>query len=791
MTKEVIKRDGTIEPFDATEITDKLVKLCKQFNYDVDITIVVNKVVNWLPEQVNTIEIDRLTSDACNAIFLVTGNKVYSMLAGAVTLNNINKSTYPFCEMVERYLHKFNSKFFKFVIIHRDRLFRMISYDTEANYDSVSMFTRHYLLKEFEDSTGIRLDKKGAIIIERLDSMYLRAAIVISGYDINKVEICFKLLKQKCISLPTPTLFNSGRVNAQLTSCFIITTGDSLIEWQNTINDLTSIYQFAGGVALDITCIRQAGSPINSTDETIDGLVTTFLRLVNACSAISQGGKRVGTCTVYIDPIHPETLNAIGQRLPNTGIFNHRDIHYGLVLTDTFMKRVERNEQWHFLDIYKVFHKLGIDMTQLHGHDYEHMYKLLENTFYSKTQPLGEKGKSNELVESVSAKELFGLICLNIKQCGEPYVIFKDTINKYNMNPQAGTITCSNLCTEIMQAAKPNMPAVCNLASVNLLTCIQDGKFNLSILSKIVKECVFALDNVLDDTMNVGSSENYIDAYRSMGIGMAGLASVLQNLNLPYSYDCEETIKLNKDIARTMYFSAVHASAYLAKLKGRFKNYEGSKFEEGILNPNLYGFDFSSSYEEKVAKMVKKYGVRNAHHIALMPTQTSSRLINVSQSFLPIRCNMYKDDHNLGSYMYINDLCVQMLQSYGYTNKEISDTLMENGGSVQPFKRVPPHDKAVFATAFETKQYDVINLAADRQPFVDQGQSLTFTLEKVTATKISLLLFYAWKKQLSNGIYYLTTAHKIGKNADNTAITNNNDIGETCSTDMECLSCQS
>jgi len=787
MTKEVIKRDGSIVPFNVTEITDKLVKLCKQFNYDVDTTSVVDKVINWLPEQVNTVEIDRLTSDACNAIFLATGDKNYSMLAGVIILNNINKSTCPFCEMVKKYSHKFNNKFVRFVIVNEDRLTRLLSYDTEANYDSVSMFTRHYLLKEFDNNpVGVRVDKTSATIIERLDSMYLRAAIIIAGYDINNVETCFNLLKQKYISLPTPTLFNSGRINAQLVSCFIITTGDSLIEWQKTITDLTSIYQFAGGVALDVTCVRQNGSPIKSTDETIDGLVTTFLRLINACSAISQGGKRVGTCTVYLDPIHPETLNAIGQRLPNTGIFNHRDIHYGLSLTDTFMKRVERNEQWHFLDIYKVFHKLGIDMTQLHNHAYADMYKLLEDKFYSKTQPLGEKVRSNELVESVSAKELFGLICLNIKQCGEPYIIFKDTINKYNMNPQAGTITCSNLCTEIMQSAKPNMPAVCNLASVNLVKCIQDGKFNFTVLSKMVKECVFALDKVLDDTMNVSDSRNYIDAYRSMGIGVAGLASVLQILNLPYNYSYEETVKLNKDIARVMYFSAIHASAYLAKQKGRFKNYEGSRFEEGLLNPNLYGIDFSSYYEEKVAKMVKKYGVRNAHHIALLPTQTSSRLINVSQSFLPIRCNMYIDDHNLGSYMYINDLCITMLKSYGYNNKEISDTLMENGGSVQPFKRVSSHDKVVFATAFEIKQFDVINFAADRQPFVDQGQSLTITLKEVTATKLSLLLFHAWNKQLSNGIYYATTAHKIGKNADNIA------IGETCSisNDVECLACQ-
>src|SRR5210317_955869 len=258
MTKEVIKRDGSVVPFNKEEIQNKITKLCIQFSFEVNVDLIVEKVLVWLPEQIETMEIDSLTASACNAVYLNTGNDQYSLLAGAIFINNINKSTLPFCEMVQKYQHKFDEKFVRFVITHKVVLQQLITYDITMPYHSVLIFCKNYLFKDFNTKFyGVKDTENGATIIERIASVYLRAAIVLSNYNIQETVKMFHLLEQRKLSLPTPTLFNSGRHKQQLTSCFIITTGDSLTEWQQTLTDLTTLYQYAGGVALDVTCVRQ------------------------------------------------------------------------------------------------------------------------------------------------------------------------------------------------------------------------------------------------------------------------------------------------------------------------------------------------------------------------------------------------------------------------------------------------------------------------------------------------------------------------------------------------------
>jgi len=735
----VLKRDGTKEPVSLDKITNRVSVLSTGLH--IDPIVVAQKAIPGLYPDITSTEIDNYLAETAAA--LTVEHPDYSYLAARIKANSLHKET-PGFVIATKNLYEdglLKKEYYNNVMANADEIETIIDYDKDYNFDYFAFTTliRAYLLK-FENKT-----------IERPQDLWMRVALTVScsSFDYNKVKETYLNLSNGLYTHATPTLFNSGLKMQQLSSCFLIAMEDDSIEGIfNTIKDCALISKTAGGIGMHAHNIRGSGSRIKSTNGKSNGLIP-FLKIFNetAKSVDQGGGKRKGSFAIYLEPWHADIEKFLELR-KNTGAeeFRARDLFYALWVPDLFMKRVENDEDWTLMSEHEC-----PGLSNCYGGDFEKLYRK-----YEKELPHLEKIKARSLMSKIIEAQI---------ETGQPYMLYKDSINNKSNQKNIGVIKSSNLCAEIVEYSDNNETSVCNLASIALPQFIKKTnnlkEYDYKKLYETAKLATKNLDQVIDinfyPTHKTEASNN---KHRPIGLGIQGLADVYFKLKLPY--DGEKAKEINKLIFETIYFGALEASCELAKEKGAYSTFKGSPLSEGKFQFDLWNVKPSEMWDwDTLREKIKKHGVRNSLTTACMPTASTGIILGNTETFQIQTSNIYKRQTLSGEFLLVNRFLVKALSKRNLWNKTMRDNIILENGSVQNIQDFPEDLKDIYKTVWETSQKTVIDMAADRAPFIDQTQSMNLWLSTPTFGKVNSMHMYAWKKGLKTGMYYLRSRSAV------------------------------
>ncbi|MFC0262591.1 ribonucleoside-diphosphate reductase subunit alpha [Fontibacter flavus] len=742
----VIKRDGRRESVRFDKITTRIENLCYgldgRFIHPIE---VAKKVIDGLYDGVTTTELDNLAAEVCAS--LTVQHPDYAILAARIAISNLHKTTsQSFSNTMKRLYTHINPKtsdnaaliapdVYGVVKKYAARLDEVIVYERDFDYD-------YFGFKTLERSYLIKLDGK---VVERPQHMLMRVAIGIHKEDIDAAIETYHLLSQKWFTHATPTLFNAGTPKPQLSSCFLLTMKDDSIDGiYDTLKQTAKISQSAGGIGLSIHNIRAKGSYIRGTNGVSNGIVPMLRNFDMTARYVDQGGgKRKGSFAIYLEPWHADVKDFLElKRNHGKEEMRARDLFYAMWIPDLFMKRVEQNDDW---SLFCPNEAPGL--ADCHGEEFEKLYEKYER-----------EGRARE---TVKAQELWFEILESQIETGTPYMLYKDSANMKSNQQNLGTIKSSNLCTEIIEYTAPDEVAVCNLASLALpkfVTTGPDGKkyFDHQKLYEVTKVATKNLNKVIDvNYYPVEEARRSNFRHRPIGLGVQGLADAFIMLRMPF--DSEEAKGLNEDIFETIYFAAMETSMELAKVEGTYETYEGSPTSKGIFQFDMWGVTPKSRRWawNDLKEKVKKYGVRNSLLVAPMPTASTSQILGNNECFEPYTSNIYTRRTLSGEFIVVNKHLMRDLINLGLWNDGMKNRLVAANGSVQNIPGIPQNIKDIYKTVWEISQRIIIDMAADRGAYICQSQSMNIFMQDPNFGKLTSMHFYAWKKGLKTGMYYL------------------------------------
>lgn len=738
----VVKRDGRRESVKFDKITARIEKLCygldPKFVNPVEVAM---KVINGLYDGVSTQELDNLAAEI--AATMTTRHPDFAKLAARIAVSNLHKTTSKSFSNTMKRLYQYvdpktsqnapliSKETWKIIKEHAAELDGAIIYDRDFSYD-------YFGFKTLERSYLMKIDGK---TVERPQHMLMRVAVGIHGNDIPAAIETYNLMSEKWFTHATPTLFNAGTPKPQLSSCFLLTMKDDSIDGiYDTLKQCAKISQSAGGIGLSIHNVRAKGSYIKGTGGTSNGIVPMLRNFDMTARYVDQGGgKRKGSFAIYLEPWHADIFDFLNLK-KNHGKeeLRARDLFYALWVPDLFMKRVENNEMW---SLFCPNEAPGL--AEVWGEEFERLYEKYESEGRYRKQ--------------VKAQDLWFEVLEAQIETGTPYMLYKDAANRKSNQKNLGTIKSSNLCTEIMEYTSADEVAVCNLASIALPKFVtEDGKFDHQRLYEITKVATRNLNKVIDiNFYPVEEARKSNMRHRPIGLGVQGLADTFIMLRMPF--DSEEARGLNKDIFETIYFAAMEASMEEARKHGPYETFKGSPVSKGIFQFDMWGVTPSSGRWnwDKLKQEVKQHGVRNSLLVAPMPTASTSQILGNNECFEPYTSNIYTRRTLSGEFIVVNKHLMKDLIDLGLWSETMRQKLIATNGSIQAIPEIPQHIKDIYKTVWEISQKAIIDMSADRGAYICQSQSLNIHLKDPNFGKLTSMHFYAWKKGLKTGMYYL------------------------------------
>ncbi|MFI6707936.1 ribonucleoside-diphosphate reductase subunit alpha [Nonomuraea sp. NPDC050478] len=617
----------------------------------------------------------------------------------------------------------------EFVAAHAAELDALVSDAADERFEYFGLRTVYdrYLLRHPVTRT----------VLERPQHFFLRVACGLSETVAEAAEL-YRLMATLSYLPSSPTLFNAGARRPQLSSCFLLDSPrDELEAIYDRYAQVARLSKYAGGIGISWTRVRSRGSLIRGTNGHSNGIVPWLRTLDASVAAVNQGGRRKGAACVYLETWHADIEEFLELR-DNTGEDARRTHNLNLAnwVPDEFMRRVEAGEDWSLFDPKDV-----PDLPDLHGEAFTRAYRAYE-----------AEGRHTR---RIPARTLYGRMMRTLAQTGNGWMTFKDTANRTSnqtARPE-NVIHLSNLCTEILEVTSDAETAVCNLGSVNLAAHL-DGRDGLDWerLRATVRTAVRFLDRTIDlgfyPTPEAGAANR---RWRPIGLGVMGLADVFFALRLPF--DSPRALELSTRIAEEIALAAYDTSADLAAERGRHPSYDDTRAAAGVLHPDHYAAAGSPRWDalrEKIAAT----GLRNSLMIAIAPTATIASIAGCYECIEPQVSNVFKRETLSGEFLQVNRYLVADLRERGLWTQATRDGLKRADGSVQHLPGIPDDLKLLYRTAWELPQKALIDLAAARQPYVDQGQSLNLFMAAPTIGKLSSMYAYAWKQGLKT-TYYL------------------------------------
>jgi ribonucleoside-diphosphate reductase alpha chain len=824
----VIKRDGNMEPVSFDKVLRRLNKLSQSpdgYKLKVDVMELAQRVISSIYDGVETWQLDQESSQSC--VSKITEHPDYGTLASRISVSNNHKITSPsFSETTQilwnnkdvngNHSPLINEKYYNFVMDNKEKINSVIDYERDYKFD-------YFGFKTLERAYLMKINGK---IIERPQHMFMRVSLSIHKDDLREGLKCYKHLSDGYYIHATPTLFNMGTNREQASSCFLLNIdADSIDGIYKTIGDCAKISKYAGGIGVSVHKIRAKNSKIRGTNGTTDGLVPMLKVFNETARYVNQAGKRKGSFAVYLEPWHADIIDFLHLRR-NTGSETERarDLFYALWIPDLFMKRVEQDGEWTLMCPDKC-----PNLHTTYGEEFEKLYAQYE-----------AEGRGTK---TISARMLWNTILDSQIETGTPYIGYKDAVNIKNNQKNLGVIQSSNLCHEIVEFTSPDEIAVCNLASLALPRYIEEVKtesgemkkqFNFTLLREMTKMVTKNLNKIIDyNFYPVPEAKRSNKRHRPVGIGVQGLADVFAILRMPF--DSQEARDLNRKIFENMYFAAVESSMEIARKRkkyiqeykriynqksknedykftdeelsrmnelkeehfiideemklpgqyaGAYSSFIGSPIYEGQLQYDMWGISPSPEMEEEWTRLkadIKKHGVRNSLLTALMPTASTSQILSNNECFEPYTNNIYTRRTLAGTFTIINKHLIQDLLDLGIWSKDMKDKIILANGSIQEIEEIPSNIRELYKTVWEMKQKALIDLSADRSPFICQTQSLNLFLKSPTYKNLSAMHFYSWKKGLKTGIYYLRSQAKTSAQKFSVDISKTNNNKSTAS----------
>jgi ribonucleotide reductase alpha subunit len=772
----VIKRNNEMEDVSFDKVLNRLKNLSDGLT--IDVSEIAQKVCTRIYDGVKTYELDELAAYLCSSMSIEHPD--YSILASRIIVSNHHKNTSPsFSETVhilynnvdnhDNHTPLVSEELYNIVVNNKEKLNTHIDYQRDYLFD-------YFGFKTLERAYLLRLNKK---IIERPQHMWMRVAIGIHGNDIKEVLQTYDLMSKKYFTHATPTLFNAGTNRPQLSSCFLCSINDdSVAGIFDSLKEVALISKYAGGIGLHIHQIRANSSHIRGTNGTSNGIIPMLRVFNNTARYIDQAGKRLGSIAVYLETWHSD-IESFLELKKNHGSEEDRcrDLFLALWISDLFMERVKSEGKWSLMCPDKCR-----GLSDVYGDDFKKLYEQYES--------------EEKYTKQVNAQDLwFKILEAQIEQ-GVPYILYKDAANKKSNQKNLGTIKSSNLCAEVLIYSSPEETGVCNLASICLPSYVENGIFNFEKLHDITKVITKNLNKVIDKNFYPIEKARVSNLkHRPIGIGVQGLADVFIKLRFPF--ESEDAKQLNKDIFETIYHAAVEASMELSKKRfniinnikninnkildedinnyvnefekdianpkyiGAYSSFEGSPISKGLFQFDLWNAEPSTRYDwDKLRSDIICYGVRNSLLLSPMPTASTSQIMGFNESFEPFTNNIFQRKTLSGEFIIINKYLINDLISKGLWSKELKDTIILHEGSVQNIPEIDDELKAIYKTAWEIKQRNIIDMSADRGQYICQTQSLNIFMEEPDFQKLSSMHFYGHSKGLKTGSYYLRTRPK-------------------------------
>jgi ribonucleoside-diphosphate reductase alpha subunit len=781
----VVKRDGTEQPIAFDKILNRIRNVGAEARItSINYTTLAIKVIDQLYDGIHTAKIDELTAEQCAT--MAATHPDYLVLASRITTSNHHKTTSDnYCDVVDR-LHQFrdasdrsvplvSDAFHRFVAANGDALNAMIDYsrDYDIDYFGFKTLERSYLMR-----------CAGGVVVERPQHMWMRVSIGIhSAYSDLNLELepapdsasdtldlirnTYDLMSLKYFTHATPTLFNAGTSRSQLSSCYLVgMESDSIEGIFDTLKECAIISKYAGGVGLHIHNIRAAGSLIRGTAGTSNGLVPMLRVFNNTARYIDQGGKRNGSFAMYLEPWHADIESFLDLK-KNHGDeeMKARDLFYAMWIPDLFMQRVMQNAEW---SLFCPDECPGL--SEAHGAEFERLYAEYESVS-------GTGSSSGRKRRTVSARAVWLKILDSQMETGTPYLLYKDAANKKSNQQNLGTIKSSNLCAEIIEYSDSKETAVCNLASIALNRFVDPvtRTFDYGKLHAVVRTVARNLNRVIDINFYPTERTRVSNLrHRPIGIGVQGLADVFLMMDLAFYSDA--ALEINRLIFETIYHSAVETSAQMAyeiysrreenngdgtdnPFIGAYASFAGSPASRGELQFDLWGVTPTSGRYDWTAlkSRVCRHGMRNSLLVALMPTASTSQILGNNECFEPITSNIYTRRTLAGEFIVVNRYLMADLIRMGLWNERVKQSIIKNKGSVQELECLVDHDhlKNKYRTVWEIPMKHLIDMSVDRGAYICQSQSLNLWVEDPNYNVLTSMHFYAWKKGLKTGIYYL------------------------------------
>jgi ribonucleoside-diphosphate reductase alpha subunit len=743
---QVIKRNGHRETVAFDKVLQRIRKASRGLVVNPD--ILAQQVLARIIDGIKTTELDELTSQM--AASLCTTHPDWGTLAARIATSNHHKNTTAnFSEVVKALstqimpktgesLSYLSQELVDVVTARADEIDRYVKHERDYEFDYFGFKTleKSYLLK---DTSGR--------VMERPQHMWMRVAIGMWGGDLMRAFETYDLLSQKFLTHATPTLFNAGTPRPQLSSCYLLAmSDDSIAGIYKTLGDCAAISKYAGGIGLHVHNVRARGALIRGTNGSSNGLMPMLRVFNNTARYVDQGGgRRNGSFAIYLEPWHADVEDFLKMKL-NTGAEEERarDLFYALWISDLFMRRVEEDAEW---SLFCPSEAPGL--SDVWGAEFDALYTGYE-----------AKGVARK---RVSARKLWFQILDTQMETGTPYLLYKDAANAKSNQQNLGTIKSSNLCTEIMEYSSPEETAVCNLASIALPAFVGSAAgatFDFEALRKVVRVAVRNLNRVIDINFypTVETKRSNM-RHRPIGLGVQGLADVFAALRI--AWESPEATELNQRIFEHVYYAAVSESVAIAAEDGPYETFAGSPMSKGQLQPDLWGIVPITQSDKTLAwdalRVAAATGVRNSLLVAPMPTASTSQILGYNECFEPFTSNIYTRRTLAGEFIVINRYLMRELMELGMWNDATKQAIIVKNGSVQGLPGLPEAVQARYKTAWEIPQKTLIDMAAARGAFICQSQSLNLFMADPNYAKLTSMHFYAWKKGLKTGCYYLRT----------------------------------
>ena len=751
-TMRVRKRNGNLEPVDVNKIVNAVARAAEGL-LGIDPLTVSTRTIAALADGATTRELDELSIRTAAGLIVEEPN--YSKLAARMLATYIDKEVRNqnipwFSEAMEtgHRLGLISEDTAQFVRANSPALNAAVDSGRDRNFEFFGLRTVYdrYLLRHPDTR----------LVIETPQYFMLRVACGLSR-DADEAVAFYDLISSLAYLPSSPTLFNSGTVHPQMSSCYLLDSPvDSLEGIYQRYTDIARLSKFAGGIGVGWHRIRSKGSLIKGTNGLSNGIVPWLKTLDSSVAAVNQGGRRKGAACVYLESWHADIEQFLELR-DNTGDHARRTHNINLAnwVPDLFMERVEKDWQWSLFDPKNV-----PELTDTYGDEFRAIYEQAE--------------ADGRFERQVPARQLYTRMMRTLAETGNGWMTFKDASNaKCNQtgpgpvgdtNARDRVVHLSNLCTEIIEVTSAQETAVCNLGSVNIgafvqpTTAASNGSaptgFDFERLGEVVRLVVGFLDRVIDiNYYPTGESEVSNRRWRPVGLGLMGLQDVFFKLGL--AFDSAEARALSRRISEEIYLNALWASTELAEASGAHTGFADTRAAAGDLQFDLWGAEPSDPERwAPLRERIAKHGLRNSLLIAIAPTATIAAIAGCYECIEPQVSNLFKRETLSGEFMQVNRYLVAELKARGLWGDKMIAEVKKAEGSIQLIERIPEDLRAVYRTAWEIPQRSLIKMAADRGAFIDQSQSLNLFMEAPTIGKLSSMYMHAWKQGLKT-TYYL------------------------------------